>query len=92
MLELPFWLKCRKHPSSDLHLLNRKRNINCKHPSSNPFEWKGFLTKASVTYLYLLYINKSGLILSIYFLLICMFSYFQFCFVAEVPEHKSFES
>jgi len=48
----------RKYPSSDFHFFIRNRNINRKHPSSNPFEWKGFLTKASVTYLYLIfYIN-----------------------------------
>jgi len=43
----------RKYPSSGFPL----RDDTCHvfiHPLSNPFEWKGFLTKASMTYLYLL--------------------------------------
>jgi len=53
----------------------------------NPFMWEGFLTKASVTYLYFLsYIYKSGLMLMIY-KHIFPFSFF---FVAEVPEYESF--
>ncbi|KEH32795.1 disease resistance protein (TIR-NBS-LRR class) [Medicago truncatula] len=42
-------LECRnrncKYPSSDFHFFICNRNINRKHPSSNPFEWKAFLTK-----------------------------------------------
>jgi len=47
-------LEClhRKYPSQDFHVQDGKC-LFFTHPPSTPFEWKGFLRKASVRYLYL---------------------------------------
>jgi len=63
---------CNRNPNPKSS--NRPYVPNASVHTSNPFEWKGLLTEASVTYLHLFsYINTFGLILFIYFLFISIF-------------------